>query len=74
MADWAAALSAVSPADLRDRFNPQAMSREKIYPEIWEHDPEEDDPLSYLLEYFDVLRSFVQQATQRATGAIIYIA
>ncbi len=74
VADWAFALSAVSAAELRDRFDPQAMLREKIYPEIWEHDPEEDDPLSYLLEYFDVLRSFVEQARGQAKGAIVYIA
>lgn len=74
VAAWAAALSAISADTLRLGYNPKAMLRAKIYPEIWDQDPEEDDPLGYLLEYFDVLRSFVEQARDQGKGAIIYIA
>src|SRR6185503_14516377 len=41
VAQWAAALTAIPADELRRRFDPQAMLKEKIYPEIWDHDPGE---------------------------------
>ena len=68
------ALSTITADDLRARFDPEAMIKAEIYPEIWDRDPKEDDTLGYLLEYFEVLQSFVQQTSEQSKGLIIYIA
>jgi hypothetical protein len=67
------ALGGVSPEDLRTRFDPAKMLAEDIYPEIWDRDPADDDTLGYLLEYFDVLKAFVNRARERSAALIVYI-
>lgn len=71
IADWTNALSAISGDDLRKRFDPEAMMKAEIYPDIWDRAPEEDDVLGYLLEYYEALRSFVERTKNENKGAII---
>jgi Domain of unknown function (DUF1877) len=71
VADWANALSPISSDDLRKRFDPQAMMKANIYPGIWDRDPKVDDTLGYLLEYYEHLRSFLEQAKNANKGVII---
>ena len=70
VASFAAALSAVSPDELRKRFDPTAMRRAGIYPDIWR--PEDPEPLEYVLYYYGALRAFVERASSRHKGIIIY--
>jgi hypothetical protein len=49
------------------------MRKEQIYPDIWDRDPREDDTLGYLLEYFDILKSFVRQTTGAGKGMLVYL-
>lgn len=74
VATFDAALLALSVNELQRRFDPDAMMRANIYPEIWDRDPAEDDALSYLLEYFEDLRVFVGEARKLSKGIIIYLA
>ena len=67
------ALSIFSPEVLKERFDPVRMTQEDIYPTIWNRDPSEDDALGYLLEYFAVLKDFVQKAADRNLGLVITI-
>lgn len=71
--DVAAALAPLDEAALRDRFDPEAMTRLDIYPSIWSRDPEDDDALGYCLEYFDVLREFVSDCAARGRGLVVYV-
>jgi hypothetical protein len=71
--DFDAALSTITADELRRRFNPQAMSKAEIYPDIWERDPQEDDALAYLIEYFEDLKSFVEKTRAAGKGMIIYL-
>ena len=72
-----AALDALPPEALAERFDPEAMTRLEIYPdEIWARaeDPEDDDdPLGYLIANYTELREFVRQAAALGHGLIVYI-
>ncbi len=70
---FSAALSGLSPEDLRRRFDPQKMKGEDIYPSIWDRDPKEDDALGYLLGYFAILGAFVARAARDGKALLIYL-
>jgi hypothetical protein len=72
IADWAAALSAISGDDLRKRYDAKAMMEAEIYPTIWNRVTEEDSYPGYLIENYEWLRSFVEQMKNENKGAIIY--
>ncbi len=67
------ALAGVTPEDFRARFNPAEMKTLNIYPDIWDRDPAEDDPLGYCLDYFKVLRNFVDETAFRKQALLIYL-
>ena len=73
VATFNAALTQVAADELRQRFDPRAMTEAEIYPEIWERDPQEDDALDYLLEFFEDLKSFVEKTKEQGKGMIIYL-
>jgi hypothetical protein len=68
-----AALQPIDEAFLKRRFNPAEMMKLKIYPEIWDRDPAEDDSFGYCAEYFGSLKSFVADAAKRRLGLLVYI-
>ena len=68
-----AALQPIDEAFLKSRFNPSEMMTLGIYPEIWDRDPVEDDSFGYCVEYFDALKSFVEQADESNMGLIVYL-
>ena len=49
------------------------MLEEGIYPNLWDRDPAEDDPLGYLIEHYAELRTFVRRAADRGDGLIVVI-
>lgn len=65
------ALSAIRDDLLWFHFDPEEMTAESIYPEIWEESEEElrDEYTSY----FQELKTFLQQATESGLGALIQI-
>ena len=70
---WSEALAALTVDELRKRFNPAAMTKAGIYQEIWGRPEEEDDTLGYLLDYYEVLQSFLIQTKAANKGVIIYL-
>ncbi|HYM00526.1 MAG TPA: YfbM family protein [Blastocatellia bacterium] len=67
------ALSAITRDVLASRFDRAEMMRQKIYPERWYREPKEDDALGYLLEPFEILKSFVCQIAENGLGIITYL-
>jgi hypothetical protein len=67
----AAALARVDDAELRRRFAPEEMMRLEIYPEIWDRDPANEDPLGYLLEMVAVLRQGLGLVVGRGHGLLL---
>lgn len=67
------ALGRLSDEELRGHFDPTAMMKQKIYPEIWDRDPDEDDTLGYLMENVAALREFLTQVVARGQGLVVYI-
>ena len=71
---WTDALAKIKVEELKARFDAVKMMELDIYPTVWNNDPEEDDPLGYLLEYFEELRSFVKRAAADDKCIILYLA
>ena len=68
-------LQCIPDDELSQRFNPEAMTRAEIYPEIWERaQTGEEDVLGYLVGHFDELKTFVAGARRDGMGLITYLA
>jgi len=68
-------LQCISLADLRRRFDPEAMSAAQVYPDIWERAlTGEQDVFAYLAEHFTTLRRFIAGARRDGMGAVTYFA
>ena len=67
------ALTSLSEDDLRARFNPDEMTAKDIYPEIWSRGSPDDDTIGYLVEYFRLLRGFLQQAVDAEVGMVVVL-
>ena len=67
----ASAIEVVSDEDLRDRFDPESMTKGEVYPQIWDDDSDEDDALGYLMEYVATVRAAVTTAAARGYGLMI---
>ncbi|MEM1025792.1 MAG: YfbM family protein [Myxococcota bacterium] len=64
-------LDRTSDESLRTAFDPEAMSKLDIYPDIWISDPEDDDTLDYLMVHMEGLRTFVRNTSAHGLGLII---
>jgi len=62
-------LRGVTSEELRSRYDPEAMDREKIYPQIWTRDGAEG--IDYIISFFEPLRVFVGDAARRGSGLMI---
>jgi hypothetical protein len=70
----AKSLDALSDEELRLRFDPAAMHRAEIYPDIWDRAAGgEDDPLDYLMEGLQTLRNVVATAVAADAGLVLYL-
>ena len=67
--DVAKALTGILKDELRRRFNPAALKKADIYPPIWD----QADSIGYLLEYYDKLVAFYQDAAQKGRAVLVYI-
>jgi hypothetical protein len=67
----AAALKAIPPDSLLQRFDPAALTSAEIYPQIWDRPQEEDDTRGYVSEYYDQLRSFILDAAVEGEALLI---
>ncbi|RJS17424.1 DUF1877 domain-containing protein [Corallococcus sp. H22C18031201] len=69
------ALKTLSPATLRQRFDPEALQAQDIYPGTWDEETLEDgvDPLEELLSYFDELRKFAAAVARRGDALLVHI-
>jgi hypothetical protein len=61
IADWANALSTISAGDLWKKYDPVAMAMADIYPRVWDRADEAQSNLEYLLDYYESLRTFLEQ-------------
>jgi hypothetical protein len=67
------ALEGLTDEALRARFRPDAMMSLKIYPEIWDRAPDDDDTLGFLMDYVSTLRSFLREAVDGKRGLVISV-
>jgi hypothetical protein len=63
-----AALAPIDAGRLRQRYDPQAMQRQDIYPDIWD----EDEALPFCLEHFGALQGFVAEMARQGRGMVIF--
>ena len=67
----AAALEAIPPDSLMERFDPVALESAEIYPDIWDRADEEDDPRAYISGYYDQLRTFILDAATEGEALLV---
>ena len=66
-------LSALSPYELRKRFNGRDMTAKEIYPDIWTRSVLEEDSLRYLMDHLDKLRAFLRQTVEAQLGLLVFL-
>jgi hypothetical protein len=66
-------LSALSPYELRKRFNARDMAAKEIYPDIWTRAVLEEDSLRYLMDNLDKLRAFLRQTVEAQLGILVFL-
>lgn len=67
---WAAYLAAVDEAEMRARFDPEAMRSADVPPDIWD----EEEVLDETMDYFAELREFIQARAQAGDGVLVMLA
>lgn len=68
------ALDALSEDALRERFDPEEMQEQDIYPGTWDEPTEDDvDAEAELLSYFAELRKFVASVAKRGHALLVHI-
>lgn len=55
---------------LKMSFDAKAMTSEQIYPEIWD---EGEDALDYVIEYYDLMKSYYLDAASRGNAMLKYV-
>ena len=73
VATCALALAAIDERSLRDAYDPAAMTREDLYPRIWDREDERERNLTWLLEVFRSVRDFYQDAARRGHGVLYFL-
>lgn len=63
-------LDSVPEGRLRAAYDPKAMIRRRVYPNIWSVDPSDTDAIDYLMGFYDDVRTFVSE-TARVRDAMI---
>ena len=63
------ALNAISTEELKTKYDGQLMLDLGIYPEIWN----DSDSLEYLIEDFNTLKEFYNQAAAKELAVIVFI-
>lgn len=67
------ALQLVDAVELLLRYDPEAMTEERIYPDIWQRKEEREENFQYVAEYFETLRQFVASTAKLGKGIIISV-
>jgi len=67
----AQALAPISAEQLRARFDPERMRMLEIYPDIWDGQQGEKDPLGYVLSYYAELEAFLARVVALNHGMVL---
>ena len=67
----AQALAPIGADTLRARFDPERMRMLEIYPDIWDGQQGEKDPLGYVLSYFAELKAFLARVSALGHGMLV---
>jgi hypothetical protein len=67
-------LASLTSEELTRRFDPERMTKLRIYPDaIWKRPDTEDDPRGFLLGAFGELREFVRSAAVRGHAVVVSV-
>jgi hypothetical protein len=65
------ALKGITPEKLRERYVASELSKNEIYPEIW--DDGDDDAIGYLATWYETLRDYYIDAASKGHAMIKYL-
>jgi len=66
-----AALSALTPSDLKKRYNPALFRAKDVYPAIWSAE-EADDSFDFLMQSFDEAQRLLVAAAAAQQSVVVY--
>jgi hypothetical protein len=66
-----AALKGLTGDALRSRYDADDMTAKQIYPEIWSRDSPDEETIDYLIECYETLVAFLQQAVDAQAGIVV---
>ena len=69
----AQALAPIGAEQLRARFDPDRMRMLEIYPDIWDGQQGEKDPLGYVLSYYAELKAFLARVAALSHGMVLVL-
>ncbi len=69
----AQALAPIGEEALRARFDPERMRMLEIYPDIWDGQQGEKDPLGYVLSYYAELKTFLARVAALQHGMVLVL-
>ena len=69
----AQALAPIGAEQLRARFDPERMRMLEIYPDIWDGQQGEKDPLGYVLSYYAELKAFLARVAALDHGMVLVL-
>lgn len=69
----AQALAPIEASTLRARFDPERMRMLEIYPDIWDGQQGEKDPLGYVLSYYAELKAFLARVSALGHGMVLVL-
>lgn len=64
-------LAKLTVEDLHNNYDPSAMDKLAIYPNIWLREGEEG--FDYIAHYFAILQSFIAHCSQHHLGMVVYL-
>jgi len=64
------AIKDLSKDELSANYDPNRMTEEGVYPDIWQDD---ENALEYLLDYFDDLKNFYKKAAERGEAVVTFL-
>ena len=63
-------ISTITSADLKQKFNPEKMTKQEVYPTIWD---EGDDAFDYVADGFSTLQNVFADATKNGEAIITFL-
>lgn len=64
-------ISTLTEADLKKKYDPQKMTKQGVYPSVWQEG--DDEEFGYLMDYFKMVQEVYSEAAKNGEAIITYV-